>query len=86
MEKENLDKLQQIEDMYASVHQSIIERALSKRVVHSCIVHLPIRNVNKGWSEEIYDLSDKFLKELYQYSHDMGYIEESVTFEQFIKQ
>ena len=85
MEKGDIVKLQQIEALYTSVHQDIIGRMLSKRVVHSVIVHLPIRNINKGWPEEIYQLSDKFLQELYQYSKEMGYIDESVTFEEFIK-
>lgn len=83
MEKE--DKLQQIKELYTSVHQDIKERTLSRRVVHACIVHLPIRNVSKGWNEEIYQLSDKFLQELYQYSKEMKYIDDSITFEEFLE-
>ena len=71
--------------MYNSIHPEIVNRKLSKRVVHSVIVHLPIRNINKDWTEEIYQFTDKFLQELYIYSKEMGYIEESVAFEEFIK-
>lgn len=86
MGKEDIAKLQQIRDLYKTVRQDIIGRTLSKRVVHSVIIHLPIRNISKGWSQEIYELSDKFLQELYQYSKEMKYVDENITFEEFIKQ
>lgn len=83
--KHNNERLKHLIDMYNSIHPDIVNRKLSKRVVHSCLVHLPNRNI-EGWSEEIYQLSDKFLTELYQYSLEMGFIDSSVTFEEFLEQ
>ena len=62
-----------LNEMYNNAHSSMLKKELEMNNVHAFLRHLPNRNI-EGWSEEIYQLADNFLKELYQYSKEMGYI------------
>ena len=65
--------------------ERIKHKALSKDSVHGYIRHLPIKGEPgfDAWGEEVLDISDKCLHELYEYSKEMRFISKDCSFTSF---
>lgn len=67
--------------------EEIKNKTLDKGGVRCYIRHLPIKgDLNYDeWGEEVLNISDKCLHELWKYSKEMGYIDEDASYETFIR-
>lgn len=67
--------------------EEIKNKTLSKDGVRGYIRHLPIKgNANyDAWGEEVLNISDKCLHELWEYSKEMGYISKDFPYEKFVR-
>ena len=79
-----IDWLKEMRDSSNGYMERIQNKTLSKDNVKAFVVHYP-SSKDCGWDEETTNYSIKCLKELYQYSLEMGYIDSSMTFEEFVK-
>lgn len=76
--------LEYLHNMFSDARSSMKDKSLSKSGVYAFIRHTPTIE-NEDWGKEIHQISISFLKELYEYSLEMGYIDESTSFEVFVK-
>ena len=67
--------------------EEIKNKILSKDGVRCYIRHLPIKGEPgfDGWGEEVLDISDMCLHELYEYSKEMEYIDKYFPYEKFVR-
>ena len=74
---------------YHSVKEEIAEDTMSELHVRAWVNHIPNpenRHLPKDerWDDDVYDLAEQFLKDLYSHSLQKGYIDESTSMEDFI--
>lgn len=70
-------------DGYNVASLEMKKKTITYDSVWAWINHIP-KPWNVGWDSKIYELSDKFLHELYNYSLDMQFIPPNYSFELFI--
>ena len=76
---------------FQSVSNSALEeiknKSLIKDDVRCYISHLPIKGCPEydAWGEEVLNISDKCLHELYEYSKEMEYIDKYFPYEKFVR-
>ena len=74
---------------YHSVKEEIAEDTMSELHVRAWLNHIPNpknRYIYKNgrWNDDVYDLAEQLLNDLYSYSLRKGYIDESTSMEDFI--
>lgn len=73
--------------IYFCASERIKQKALSKDSVYGYIKHLPIKGDPSfdGWGEEVLNIADKCLHELYDYSKEMHFISNDLPYGKFIR-
>lgn len=74
-----------IEDTINDAYEAMSHQGLSIYGVQGYIRHLPVRRINDGYSDRIYEESMQCIKRLWNYSKEMSYIDQSISFETFIE-
>lgn len=84
---ENLSATDYFQSIRSSASEEIKNKALDRDSVRGYIRHLPIRGDADcdGWGEEVLDISDKCLHELWEYSKEMGFIGKDFPYDKFIR-
>lgn len=83
----NLSATEYFQFVRSGASEGIKNKMLSKDSVRGYIRHLPIKGCPEfdAWGEEILDISDKCLHELYEYSKAIEYIDKDFLYEKFVK-
>ena len=53
--------------------------------IKSYVRHTPVRSLNEGWPDWFYEMTDKLLYKVYEYSEQRGYIQKGSSLEEFLQ-
>lgn len=79
-------KVKEVEEDCGFIFSKIEDDNLSNMTISCYLRHLPIRGMSgKGWPEETLSLTDKCVQAMYEYSIRKGFIDSTVSKEEFVQ-
>ena len=70
--------------MHFAIKKSIVDGTLDKRAIHNYVLHIPFKEKQKGWPEEVYSAGLPLLEDLYSYSKREKYVRDGLSIREFI--
>ena len=71
-------------DNVEASYKEMLDGSLDMRGIKSYVQHIPIRDINEGWPDWFYVMTDRWLYKVYEYLKHKGYIKEDDSYEVFL--
>lgn len=65
-------------------YKEIHEDSLDMTAIRAYVRHVPVRGISEGWPDWFYEMTDKWLYKVYEYSKQKGYIKDNDGYEVFL--